>query len=238
MKELDIEDRKKLSFEGLLKFHEVMERHHLRYFLAWGTLLGAIRHKGFIPWDDDVDVWMPREDYNRMLANADDFTMGDWSVMHNSINHDFLFTWASFINKSIIRVPSPFVTDISIGFAIDVFPLDYVDMPLDSAKKVMFSESLKMDRIIRRYHPSTYNRKFSAIEKLGRKALFNAMNIINKPYYKVISEYDNLFVKYNDHSQSVGELMGTDKRVFSNYMTPPPVEERESLPDYRVFWML
>ena len=141
-------------------------------------------------------------------------------------------------------------------------------MPLDSAKKVMFSESLKMDRIIRRYHPSTYNRKFSAIEKLGRKALFNAMNIINKPYYKVISEYDNLFVKYNDHSQSVGELMGTDKRVFSNewflesvnvefegkffpapkgyhevlttlygdYMAPPPVEERESLHDFQVFW--
>lgn len=51
--------------EMLRIFHEVCTEHSLKYWLDWGTLLGAVRHKGFIPWDDDLDVTMPREDYNR-----------------------------------------------------------------------------------------------------------------------------------------------------------------------------
>ena len=48
-------------------FSEICERHKLRYYAAYGTALGAIRHKGFIPWDDDLDVAMPRADYNEFV---------------------------------------------------------------------------------------------------------------------------------------------------------------------------
>ena len=54
----------------LKRFSTVCEKNGLRYFLAYGTLLGALRHKGFIPWDDDVDVWMPRPDMETFLNNC------------------------------------------------------------------------------------------------------------------------------------------------------------------------
>lgn len=53
--------------EILVYFRDFCENHNLRFYIAWGTLIGAVRHKGFIPWDDDVDVQMPREDYEKLI---------------------------------------------------------------------------------------------------------------------------------------------------------------------------
>lgn len=50
--------------------HSVCQEHNLRYYIWAGTMIGAIRHKGFIPWDDDIDIAMPRADYNLLIKNA------------------------------------------------------------------------------------------------------------------------------------------------------------------------
>lgn len=66
MKEINGREFKKLTLEMLVEFHRVCEENDLRYCLGYGTLLGAVRHQGFIPWDDDIDVSMPRKDYEKL----------------------------------------------------------------------------------------------------------------------------------------------------------------------------
>ena len=68
MTPISFEELKKVELDILSYFVDFCEKHNLQYFLAYGTLIGAIRHKGFIPWDDDVDLQMPRHDYNRLVA--------------------------------------------------------------------------------------------------------------------------------------------------------------------------
>jgi lipopolysaccharide cholinephosphotransferase len=67
MKQLDASELKKVILQILIEFDQFCSRHDLLLYPAGGTMLGAIRHKGFIPWDDDIDVCMPREDYEKMM---------------------------------------------------------------------------------------------------------------------------------------------------------------------------
>ena len=64
---LTLDEIKSIELNILSYVASLCEKHNLRYFLSYGTLIGAIRHKGFNPWDDDIDIAMPRDDYNRLL---------------------------------------------------------------------------------------------------------------------------------------------------------------------------
>ena len=66
-KQLTIEQIQAVSLEILKIIADICEQQKLRYFLIYGTLIGAVRHKGYIPWDDDVDIMMPRPDYDKLL---------------------------------------------------------------------------------------------------------------------------------------------------------------------------
>lgn len=133
MKELSLPELKEIEFEILKVFHDFCVKNHLRYYLAYGTLLGAVRYKGFIPWDDDVDVMMPREDYTRFLElyeGSDRYRMFSFESDPSA-----LFPFAKICDMTTRKEEIGFVSKIPLGVDIDIFPLDYWDDNLDQAKR-------------------------------------------------------------------------------------------------------
>ena len=68
----DIHELRQIQMDILDDVHRFCEANGLRYFLSSGTLIGAVRHKGYIPWDDDIDIYMPRQDYEQFLKTYQD----------------------------------------------------------------------------------------------------------------------------------------------------------------------
>jgi lipopolysaccharide cholinephosphotransferase len=72
-KRLTLRETQKISLEILKLIASICEQNNIRYYLMFGTLLGAIRHKGFIPWDDDIDIMMPRPDYDKFCVSFKEY---------------------------------------------------------------------------------------------------------------------------------------------------------------------
>jgi lipopolysaccharide cholinephosphotransferase len=114
-------------------FHDVCERNNLQYFMLGGTMLGAVRHKGFILWDDDMDVGLPRKDYEKILY----LHKKEWPehiyIKTPMNSKDLIFPYAKIMDKNTTLVEGC-LGGIVGGIFIDVFPLDGAGNSILSAK--------------------------------------------------------------------------------------------------------
>lgn len=108
--------------ETMSYFHSFCEKHNLEYFLVGGTLLGAVRHDGFIPWDDDIDVVMPKEDYNKLLSLHKNFD-GPFELRDFSNDQSYVYKFARAVNNNLI-VMEEYDKPFLCGAWIDIFPLE------------------------------------------------------------------------------------------------------------------
>ena len=121
----DLEKMKKIELEILDEFVRICDKYNIKYILAFGTCLGAVRHDGFIPWDDDIDVGVLREDYNKLVK-----------ICKKELNEKYYFQSYETDNLSIpfakIRrkdsvylAPNSEVSEDASGIWIDIFPYDF-----------------------------------------------------------------------------------------------------------------
>lgn len=148
MRKLDEDEIKEYVLNILLEFDSLCKKNGLQCYLAAGTLLGAIRHHGFIPWDDDIDVYLSRPDYDRLLQMATDSAVipTNLEVLSYS-NSDFKYPYIKVIDNRTFARESYTKKNIASSLWIDVFPIDGLPSISNERKKI-FKKAEVIERIL------------------------------------------------------------------------------------------
>lgn len=124
MKTMTLKEIQGVNLEIMKDIHSFCVEHDIKYTLAYGTLIGAIRHKGFIPWDDDIDIMMSRPEYERFTKtyqSKSGFMLKPGTDDDNYVNYTRVYD-----TKRTLVIPNAFPCEKEIGVWIDIFPIDNV----------------------------------------------------------------------------------------------------------------
>lgn len=254
MRLLTQEEYKRIIIEVLFKVDEICRENNLHYMMFYGTLIGAVRHKGMIPWDDDIDIVMPRKDYQKLcdLINKGDYPISFIDIMYNK---DTIFPHGKICDKTTVLYEKNFRIVEGYGAFIDVFPLDYA--PDNYEKRIREKNHLRrLVRLETHCARTGFMRSPSNIVNIKRMLAYGIsrlispqliLRMINKfvldrdcvptGYYRVFGG-DTFPVSWLD-SYSEIEFEGRRllapadpdvvlKHCYGDYMTLPPEEERIS----------
>ncbi len=255
MEEINLKKAQEIQLDILKYVHKFCKENKLRYFLCYGTLIGAARHKGFIPWDDDIDIQMPREDYEKLISLFNKKRENENYVLMSPYdeNPKYTFTKICDIRTAKIEEGMRYENEDYFGVDIDVFPIDG-----QADTKEGFDKEFKK----KRFWYLVFNSKVSTSIGTGLKPMI--INFCAKFYSKKkIVEKTEKLNKRNDYktSKKVGVTaclftykedyfdkevysdvvklqfedaefdapIGYDtvlRGIYSDYMTPPPKEKR------------
>lgn len=143
LQELTTEDIKEIAFGVLCQVRDICDKQGITYFLDGGTLLGAIRHKGFIPWDDDIDICMTRPDYDRFIAYCKENDTPFGLASHET-DENYTELYAKAYDTSTI-CKEQFVnrSGAQYGVYVDIFPVDGLGNSDGQALKLLHKSRFK-----------------------------------------------------------------------------------------------
>ena len=231
----DVEIRQ-AQINTLKKFKAICDKHKLRYHLCGGTALGAVRHKGFIPWDDDIDVFLELEDMKKLVKIIKDYDDCEFITFVDE-ESDYIDEVSMFVDKSIIMDSNHFPIQLTCGCSIDVFYMSGV--PDDEDELIKYAVKLK------ELEQFKWNKYYSKDDcKKANKAIVdylssipygstNHVGCVLAPYFlREVYDFDSFnnpvylpfeddeYLVPRDYDTYLSQIYGPD------YMTPPPKEKQ------------
>lgn len=261
MKEITLKESKKIQLEMLRSLDSFCRSHDIDYSLAWGSLLGAVRHKGFIPWDDDIDVTMTRDNFDRFV-NA---YKSDKYELREPMRSDRWEFYAKIVDPSTVVKfnKHPFS---KFGIWITIFPMD--NRPEDDMKWKEMKKRLERYTTLARMKYATWDRSW--VRNLIKLILHIVLipipiRFINRKVTSIIHSCDNSHIplskfvwqgynKYYYYPDSVANEY-TDKPfedlivrtivdydtylkvTYGDYMKLPPLSEQVPKHDYKAYYL-
>ena len=255
----DIKELRKIQIGILDEVHCFCESHGLRYFLSSGTLIGAVRHKGYIPWDDDIDIYMPRKDYEQFLQLFHDET-GRYKAINPQQEPHYYYTFVKVVDLRTRMVETETV-GYEIGVYMDIFPIDYVTDDLEKRERIFRRKKLLYK--IRRCKISDVNPLRSQLAYWVYKCWPMTVKQVEQRIRKLIvsdvpthtvcnmteagtsikgcfpAEDMTLAVDIDFEGKKYKTMVGYKdylERTYGDYMTLPPVEQRVTH-KFEAYWL-
>lgn len=240
------------ELEIFKEFVSVCETLGIRYYLLAGTLLGAVRHQGFIPWDDDIDVGILREDYERFLAQAGKLLPSHLFLQTYKTDKGYHQPFAKIRNSNTAFIElSVKDNPMNHGVFIDIFPLDRCNLEVRKSFAYRLKEriySMRASSLMRNYKLDAKRRLIRAVCMLICPSAHKAVEKLDKlhrsmPDGKMLVNFSGVYgereiapaewygagVKIEFEGITVTVPKEYDKllrQIYGDYMTPPPPEKR------------
>lgn len=258
-KELTLEEVKQLQLDILQVVHNFCESNGICYSLAYGTLIGAIRHKGYIPWDDDIDIMMPRPDYERFLRTFDGYHP-DLSIQDVYKDESYYYTFAKVYNNKTKYI----MFGYEGGVYIDIFPIDGLPNKESLHEFLQQKKKLASDlwRTAKTYKYEEENKILVFLKYCVKRIIFPSRkkmlaemrefaqrwSFSNHPLASTDNNSGKLILPKEYFTETImlsfekyefcciKEYDAFLKLVYGDYMTPPPENQRIPPHNNHIYW--
>ena len=138
---INTEELKQIQLQIMDYFHSWCKEHGIRYYITAGTLIGSLRHKGYIPWDDDIDVVMLRAEFDKLIHDFPKSETGHFRLLSIETDSTCKYTYAKLYDDRTVFIEGDEKAIHPIGVNIDIFPLENATDNFVDAKRLKDSIS-------------------------------------------------------------------------------------------------